>query len=330
MTRDPVRAIADAILYEGYVLWPYRRSARKNQRRFTFGGVYPPAHASRHHDDPALVHAEVLVEGEKETDVAVTLRFLHVVERTVARRREDRSLEAVDELIVGGERHLAWQEAVEREITVERRRLHDLGEGVTVAVAIPAAGTVEDLGPGAIVRAWRELSGALSVGAERLDPTTWRIAVTVRNTTSWGGGGREDALRQTFCSTHLLLRTRTGAFVSLTDPPPRLQDAARACENVGTWPVLVGADDARDTVLASPIILEDHPRIAPESPGDLFDGGEIDELLALNILALTDAEKAEMAASDPRVREILERTERLTPDELMALHGTVREIGLER
>ena len=101
---------------------------------------------------------------------------------------------------------------------------------------------------------------------------------------------------------------------------------AAGCENAGLWPVLVGAPGARDTVLASPIILEDHPRIAPESPGDLFDGGEIDELLALNILALTDAEKAEMAASDPRVREILERTEGLTPEQLMALHGTVRDV----
>ncbi|MCW3028142.1 MAG: hypothetical protein JWN81_1353 [Solirubrobacterales bacterium] len=83
-------------------------------------------------------------------------------------------------------------------------------------------------------------------------------------------------------------------------------------------------------MLCSPIILEDHPRIAPESPGDLFDGGEIDQLLILNILSLTDEEKAEMRATDPRAREILERTEALTPDQLMRLHGTIRELGLER
>jgi hypothetical protein len=83
-------------------------------------------------------------------------------------------------------------------------------------------------------------------------------------------------------------------------------------------------------MLSSPIILEDYPRVAPESPGDLFDGGEIDQLLILNILALTDEEKAEMAATDPRAREILERIEALTPDELMALHGTIREFGMAR
>jgi hypothetical protein len=79
-------------------------------------------------------------------------------------------------------------------------------------------------------------------------------------------------------------------------------------------------------VLASPIILEDHPRIAPESPGDLFDGGEIDQMLTLNILTLTDEEKAEMRATDPRAREILDRTEALSEDELMSLHGAVRDL----
>src|SRR5205085_9117298 len=106
-----------------------------------------------------------------------------------------------------------------------------------------------------------------------------------------------------------------------------LAQAASACRNIGSWPVPVGGSD---TILCSPIILEDYPRIAPESPGDLFDGGEIDQLLILNILSLTDEEKAEMAASDPRAREILERTEALAPEQLMALHGTVREFGMAR
>ena len=88
---------------------------------------------------------------------------------------------------------------------------------------------------------------------------------------------------------------------------------------------MVGEPGSDETLLSSPIILEDHPRIAPESPGDLFDGGEIDQMLVLNILSLTDEEKAEMRASDPRAREILERTEALTPEEIMRLHGTIRD-----
>jgi hypothetical protein len=132
-------------------------------------------------------------------------------------------------------------------------------------------------------------------------------------------------MRRTLCSTHTVLRAQGGAFVSLTDPPPALRAAAEACRNEGTWPVLAGEPGDRRTLLSSPIILSDHPQIAPESPGDLFDGGEIDQLLILNILSLTDAEKAEMRASDPRAGEILDRTEALTSEELMGLHGAIRE-----
>jgi hypothetical protein len=154
--------------------------------------------------------------------------------------------------------------------------------------------------------------------------------VTVENTTPFDAqAGREAALERTLCSTHTVLSAAGGgAFVSLTDPPDELRAEAEACRNAGTWPVLVGgAGGGRfsDVLLSSPIILEDHPRVAPESPGDLFDGGEIDQMLVLNILSLTDEEKAEMRASDPRAREILERTEALTQEEIMRLHGTIRD-----
>jgi hypothetical protein len=152
------------------------------------------------------------------------------------------------------------------------------------------------------------------------------VTVRVANTTPWHGGSREQAVERTLCSAHAVLHAERGEFVSLTDPPQQLRFAAEACRNDGVWPVLVGEPDDRSTLLASPIILEDHPRIAPESPGDLFDGGEIDQLLTLNILSLTDAEKDEMRASDPRAREILERTEALSEEELMRLHGTIREL----
>ena len=165
---------------------------------------------------------------------------------------------------------------------------------------------------------------------ETLAPGLARVDGRIANTTPWDGGTREEALRRTFCSTHTVLRARGGAFVSLTDPPDALREAAEACGNEGTWPVLVGEPGSRDTLLSSPIILEDHPRIAPESPGDLFDGGEIDQMLVLNILTLTDEEKAEMRDTDPRTREILERTEALTPEELMRLHGAIRDFQVVR
>jgi hypothetical protein len=291
---DPVRAIADAVLYEGYLLWPYRRSATKNQRRWTFGGVYPPAHAERHPDDRRRVRAECLVEGGG--DVAVTARFLQIVRRRVS----------------GAAPYLDWDEAVERE----------LGRG---SFEVPAGEAVERRDDGAVVRTWERLEGRLDV---RREPG--RVVVELVNTTPWDGEEREEALRHSFCSAHIVLRARGAAFVSQQDPPARLRDATAALRNDGLWPVLVGEPGSRDTVLASPFILEDHPRIAPESPGDLFDGGEIDQLLVVCILSLTDDEKAEMRASDPRARAILERTEALTPEELMRLHGAIREFGMAR
>jgi hypothetical protein len=300
---DPVRAIADAVLYEGYLLWPYRRSATKNQRRWTFGGVYPRGHAELHPDDRCTMRTECLLEGGGE--FSVTVRFLHVVARQVLRGGVP-----VDELTVGGERHLSWDEATERELT---------GAG---PISIASGSSSEPLPGGAIVRSWEALEGAIGVVAEPVADGVRRVSVEVSNTTPWEGDDREAALRRTFCSTHMVLRASGGgAFVSQTDPPERLRAAAAACRNEGAWPVLV---EGREVVLASPIILEDHPRIAPESPGDLFDGGEIDQLLVLNILSLTDAEKAEMRDTDPLAREILERTEALTEEQLMRLHGAIR------
>ena len=238
-----LRKLADAVMYEGYMLWPYRPSALKNQRRWTFGCVFPPAWTALHPDDVSLMRTQVRLESDPH-DVDVTVRFL--------------------------------QEGVEREVW----RGPFAFDGVAGLVDVVVDGP--------------------------------RLRVEIRNTTPWAGETREDALRHALCSTHTLLVG--GRFVSATE--------AAGCENVGTWPVLVG-DDA---MLSSPIILEDHPRIAPESPGDLNDCGEIDGLLALNILALTDSEKAEMR-EDPRTREILERTENLTKEQLWTLSGYRLERG---
>lgn len=314
---ERIRKIADAVLYEGYILWPYRRSALKNQQRFNFGGVHPAGWP----DDRSEIRAECLLRGEPGTSLSVRVRFLHLVDR----RLLDGTGEPVDELTAGGERYLSWQESVEREIEA------DPVPGAT-AIEIAAGGDEEPvfdggLRAGTITRSWRELRGVVEVGRSELGPALERISVRIANTAPWEGEPRERALHRTFCSTHIVLNAPEGEFVSLTDPPPELAADAARCENDGTWPVLAGEQGDASTVLAAPIILSDHPEVAPESPGDFFDGGEIDGMLVLNILALTDEEKAEMRHTDPRAREILERTEALTEAELMRLHGTIRERG---
>jgi hypothetical protein len=334
---DAARKIAEAVLYEGYILWPYRRSTTKNQQRWTFGGVYPRAYSeARGEDDPWLMQTQCLLLGDTEAKVEVRVRFLHVTERKVGRRSGE-ILEFVEELQVGGEHYLPWDEATEREITIGQCRLSEVLErperaGIDIS---GGSGQEEITGPtgevlGALVRSWRALCGEVEVGAEALREGIYRLTVKTINTTPWEGEDRENTLRQTFCSTHTTLEVEGGSFVSMTDPPEPLRELAEGCENKKTWPVLVGEEEAQDMLLSSPIILSDYPEIAPESPGDMFDGGEIDQLLILNILTLTDEEKEEMRASDPRAREILERCESLSREELMNLHGAIREFRVLR
>ncbi|HEY5195025.1 MAG TPA: hypothetical protein VIJ39_14305 [Solirubrobacteraceae bacterium] len=333
MGADIVRRIADAVLYEGYLLWPYRKSALKNQQRFTFGGVYPPAW-----EDSSLMQAQVLLRDDEDAEVEVRVRFLQMVERQVLKDGPSSvTSQPVEELEVDGRRWVSWDEAVEREIAPG-------------PIQIEEGDRLERIPGGAIRRSWRALEGEVSFACELVRRGLWRITVRVTNTTPWVAALREDApwrpvgerdvppqsntrkdaLCQTFCSTHAVLRVRRGEWVSLTDPPDELRADAEACENIGVWPVLVGEEGDMSTMLASPIILSDHPEIAPESPGDLFDSGEIDQMLVLNILAMTDEERRDMRDSDPRAREILERTEALSDEQIMRLNGVVREFGLVR
>ncbi len=310
--RDVVREIADAVLYEGHVLWPYRRSSIKNRQRWTFGGVYPDAYACAS-SDRSVVQVECLLEG---TDAAVDVgvRFLHVVHRQAA---EGETLRPVDE--IAGQ--LTWDETTER--TVELDGVQGMA---STEIDVPPGRVVELVDGGALVRTWKRLEGRVEAAIEPLEERLQLVRVTLRNDSPRRELERDSAVRHTFLSAHVVLRARGGELVSATDPPDALQRATARLRNAGLWPVLVGEEGRRDTVLAAPIILSDYPQIAPESPGDFFDGGEIDGLLVLNILGLTDEEKREMRAGDPRAKEILERTEAMTGDEIRRLHGTIREL----
>jgi hypothetical protein len=257
---DTVRQIADAVLYEGHMLYPYRLSSVKNRQRWTFGGVYPAVYA-RTSGDRSRISFECVVEGASPS-VEVEFRFLQIV------------------------RSIDRDEALER---------------------------VAGVGP----VAWEPLRGRVEARTEQLGGELYGFSAALENTSDWDGTIREEALRHTFVSAHAVARASGGEFVS-----PR--ETAEPLRHEGLWPVLVGDEGDRSTVLASPIILDDYPRVAPESPGDFFDGCEIDQLLVLSILGLSDHEKEEMRAGDPRARAILERTEAMAPEELMRLHGTWR------
>lgn len=297
MTADPVAAIARAVLYEGYLLYPYTRSSAKNQVRWTFGGVYPPAWGA----DPSAMQTECLVRPASGWRVDVSVRCLQLLRRTAPGEPD-------------------WQEAQER--TVADLALTPEAEAEAV-VDLPA-GSVQE---GGVLRRWERIQGRVRAASTPVSGGAARITVRIENATALPDRpDRDGAQLRALVSTHTVLRVEGGAFCSLADPPASLREAAGACDNQGTWPVPVGEVGSTGVLLSSPIILEDYPRVAEESPGDLFDGTEIDEILTLRILTLSDAEKAELRRTDPRAAELLDRTEGLGAEDLMRLHGTLREM----
>ncbi|MEV0590693.1 hypothetical protein [Nonomuraea cavernae] len=327
---DQAGQIARAVLYEGYLLWPYRGSALKNQQRWTIGGIHPEPYGRAHDGNPWQARTQCLVEADPADTIEVRVRFLHVVTREVARAR-GAELDLVPELTVAGRRHLPREEAVEREVAQAGLDLGGLAERPgRIEIDIPAGQEAEWLADGAggragaVLRGWQALRGHVEARAELLRPGLFRLTVRVVNTTPWAGDIRAEAMRHTLISAHTVLHTEGGRFVSLMDPPAELRPLAEECRNLGVWPVLLGEEGDRRTMLAAPIILYDHPRVSPESPGDLFDATEIDQLLTLSVLALTEEEQREIRDGDPRGREILDRCASLTPAELMRLHGIVR------
>jgi hydrogenase maturation protease len=225
---------------------------------------------------------------------------------------------------VAAEQHGAgWQEAAECEIEIPDCRFVELsGSPLRQTFSLPEECMTEN----GVTRRRQHIEGAIEARAESIDQGAWRISVRIENLVPrmCDESNCGNVLLQSFVSTHTILRLLNGSFLSLIDPPEGFREAAALCKNTGTWPVLAGDDGRQDTMLSSPIILYDNPQIAPESPGDLFDGTEIDEILTLRILMMTDEEKSEVRRTDERARKILDRTEALPPEEFMKLHGVLR------
>jgi hydrogenase maturation protease len=241
--------------------------------------------------------------------------------------------EPVPSLTCNGSVFQTWQEAIEREVEVENIRHHELP--VRVPFKYPIVTTNDllfDNSSGKLIaflmRFQESVSGLIEI-ATRQDGRMQRLTVRIHNETSLENASaatRDEALLRSFVSAHTIIRVRDGEFMSLLDPPDFGREAAAGCRNVGTYPVLAGDDSRRDCILSSPIILYDFPQIASESAGDLYDGTEIDEILSLRIMTLTDEEKREVRDADDRARAILERTENLAAEHFLKMHGVMKRI----
>jgi hypothetical protein len=237
-------------------------------------------------------------------------------------------------LQIGSQRLHSWQEAEEREVSLGEWSLRKLlRRPRAVRFTLPSIRRLEPVRDedrkivAVKVQEQKPIAGSIEARAILVGEGLFRVTLRVINSTPLDDSAamsRDAALLRSLVSTHVLLGVQEGAFVSLLDPPDRWREEAAACRNVGVWPVLVGPEGQTDTMLASPIILYDYPQVASESRGDFFDGTEIDEMLTLRILTMTDEEKRDMASVDERTRALLERTESLARRQMLGLHGAIR------
>jgi len=325
------RTVADAVLYEGYLLYPYRSTSSKNQVRWQFGVLGPPGAAAAGLGEEPDMATECLLRLGQDAALDVALRFLQLQSRSVERAQPDGTFTPVSELSSGDATWVTWDEAVAQELHFGPFELSQLrgGERPVVDVAVPVGEDIETLHDpsgavvGRLVRRRWPLTGELALSATE-DSGLLRVRVSVDNRAA-PVTDKAGAIRGSFIGTHMLLSVSGAAFVSLLEPPPDAVEAAARCRQRRCWPVLTGAEGDTDVVLASPIILYDYPAVAPESAGPLFDATEIDEILTLRVMTLTDEEKAAARATDAHAAAIIDRCDTMSPEEMQRLHGILRD-----
>ncbi|KUI20088.1 hypothetical protein [Mycobacterium sp. GA-2829] len=318
---DRARAVADAVLYEGYLLYPYRATSAKNQARWQFGVLSPPGAAEAGVGEDDTMSAQLLVEPAGRATLSVVVRFLQLQHRCVEKLSARGGFAPVDELVTTGGCWVTWDEAVAVEVPVDTVPLETVTLHAPLDVGSGCA--VEPVGGGRLVRTRCALRAELIVHTEP-DGAFIRVTVTVRNTGPTAAD-KVDATARSLIGTHVLAEVRDGAFVSLLDPPAAAAGAAARCTHHRCFPVLAGPPGARDLMLVSPIILYDHPEIAEQSDGPLYDSTEIDEILTLRVMTMTDEEKAQARATDPRAAAIIDRCDGMSPEAMLTLHGVLRD-----
>jgi hypothetical protein len=278
---DRARAVADAVLYEGFLLFPYRKDALKNQLPWQFGVLMPQGYADASEarsftSEMTLLPGDGAIPQDDKLDVLV--RFLQATEAA----------------------------PIEREVALQ------------AGLAQPHTETQF---------AFDRLSGTVTLDVTPEENGVLLLTLAVRNTASMHpNADRNEALRSAFISAHALLSAHSAVFASLLDPPDIAKPVAARCTNERVFPVLTGepadaTNQTARTVLVSPIILYDFPRIANASTTHTFDATEIDELLMLSVASLSEDEKHAARAAHPYVRQLVERADALDADTLATLHG---------
>jgi hypothetical protein len=299
--HERAEALAASLLYEGYALYPYTPAAVKNATPTPFGIVYPPAYAAPLASTHDRLRMQCVVAAAPDAPIEAAALFLQA----------------------SGPRH----QAAERRIEVGPRPIGEL-----VAAPLEEAFAFEpgegDATGGPSEAGSAVVTGRVVIRAEPLATRAALVTVEVENTTpvpeaELEAMDRPAALRRSLLSTQVLAGLDgEGVFVSPLERDGRLGAAVATCVNVNTWPVLASPDDR--AILGAPIILPDHPEVAPQSKVDMFDNTEIEEALLLHVKTLSDAEREAIAEQDPAVREMVASADSASAEDVMELHGVMK------
>ncbi|OBJ03203.1 hypothetical protein A5659_23385 [Mycobacterium sp. 1165196.3] len=324
---DRARTVADAVLYEGYLLYPYRGTSSKNQSRWQFGVLGPSGAVETGLGEDDALAAQFLVDGARALTLVV--RFLQLQHRRAERATDGGDFEPVDELSTATGSWLTWDEAVECEVSFGPLAFGD--QPWSLPVTALGATDLEMLDGGRLVRERHEIRGVLTVTSQP-DGDLQRVSVRVTNTGApvSAQDDKDSVIARSLIGTHLIAEVVGGRFVSLLEPPQSATDAASRCAQHRCFPVLAGPPGTDDMLLISPIILYDHPEVAEQSDTALYDCTEIDEILTLRVMTMTDDEKAQARATDPRAARIIDECDAMSPEAMARLHGVLRDPhGLE-
>lgn len=325
------------LLYEGYSLFPYHRSAIKNQKPIPFGVVYPHDYHSCNEHAHAEMVTDCIVDGNKNSEININVRFLHLI-KTEIFSKEKENFVPVYELNLNGELYQSGWQTIERKIskgnltitspTKEMETLPFNFENEFESILLKNEnGEIT----GKKITSILPVEGAVVIKAIPMENmgNAFRIIVFINNNTPVINAqniSRDEIFRQSFLSTNTILNVENGEFISLQNPGEKWKDLIDECKNKDTWPILI--DGSNTTLLSSPIIVYDYPKINPKSKGDLFDSLEIEEALMLHFSVMSDEEKEKIAQSDEKLRSMLNKVSQVTPDEIISLHGGFSEVHL--
>lgn len=277
--REKIELIADAILYEGYALFPYRKNALKNRKRFNFGVLSPKVWAEKQTNEQYFQQTEILFSADENAKIFFKIRYLQLESKEDWQTAHERTIENSAEII----------EKKEFEISDSKF----------------------------------QIDGKVQIETENICENLFKLNLKIENLTensSFKNASREEILPFSFVSTHTIFELENGEFISAIEPPQEFSTFSKL-ENINCFPVLVGDQDKRNFMLSAPIILYDFPEIAQNSFDNFFDGLEIDELMVMNLLALTENEKEEIKKTDAKTRKILEKIENASAEDLLKLHA---------